>query len=84
MSNHISMHIPLDYANTLPNFQNTFPRLVYEIQEQGPILVTRRYMLLSSTYICRQELVTESIDHMLQQVITEDEFRRIGKVYPVA
>jgi hypothetical protein len=77
------MQIALNYPNSLPNFHNTFPRLCYEIEERGPILITRRYMILSAAYICREELITESVDHMLEQVLIENEWRQIGYVTQV-
>lgn len=78
------MQVQLSYGNTLPNFQNTFPTIGYEIQEQGPILVTRRYVSILGGIRFRQELITESVDHILSQVLVEDEWRRVGAIKPIA
>jgi hypothetical protein len=73
--------IPLNYPNRLPNFHNTFPMLHYSIYEDGPILITKRQVRLrAGSWIGHQEMKTESIDHIMSQIIAEYEWESIGIV----
>jgi hypothetical protein len=78
MTSGYTIAIMLNHANHLPNFQHTNPRLEIEVREEGPILITKRRIIIAGNSVFRQEQTTESIDHMMQQVLEEEKWINKG------
>lgn len=77
----MTFDIPLNYPNRLPNFHNTYPSFHYEIYEDGPIFVTKREVRLSGgSQLMHREMTSESIDHIMDQILTEYQWQETGYV----